>query len=53
MIGPGTGVRVYLARGVTDMRKGISRPIQLAQTKRRQKPTSGPFSLFEADAVTG
>lgn len=24
MIGPGTGVRVYLACGVTDMRKGIS-----------------------------
>jgi hypothetical protein len=23
MIGPGTGVRVYLACGVTDMRKGI------------------------------
>ncbi|UWQ32192.1 hypothetical protein K3555_16765 [Leisingera sp. M527] len=24
MIGPGTGVRVYLACGVTDMRKGIA-----------------------------
>ena len=24
MIGPGTGVRVYLVRGVTDMRKGIT-----------------------------
>ena len=23
MIGPGTGVRVYLACGTTDMRKGI------------------------------
>ncbi len=23
MIGPGTGVRVYLACGITDMRKGI------------------------------
>ena len=26
MIGPGTGVRVYLACGVTDMRKGIAGP---------------------------
>lgn len=24
MIGPGTGVRVYLACGVTDIRKGIA-----------------------------
>jgi len=24
VIGPGTGVRVYLACGVTDMRKGIT-----------------------------
>ena len=24
MIGPGTGVRVYLACGATDMRKGIA-----------------------------
>jgi hypothetical protein len=24
MIGPGTGVRVYVACGVTDMRKGIA-----------------------------
>jgi len=23
MIGPGTGVRVYVASGVTDMRKGV------------------------------
>jgi hypothetical protein len=25
MIGPGTGVRVYLACGVTDMRKGMTK----------------------------
>jgi transposase len=43
VIGPGTGVRVYLACGVTDMRKGIS---QLAQTVLRQKPTSGAVFAF-------
>ena len=31
MIGPGTGVRVYLACGVTDMRKGIAGLSALAQ----------------------
>ena len=31
MIGPGTGVRVYLACGVTDMRKGIGGLAALAQ----------------------
>jgi transposase len=29
MIGPGTDVRVYLACGVTDMRKGIAGPSDL------------------------
>jgi len=41
MIGPGTGVRVYLACGVTDMRKGIAGLATLAQDVLRQKPTSG------------
>ena len=31
MIGPGGGVRVYLACGVTDMRKGIAGLAALAQ----------------------
>jgi transposase len=31
MIGHGTGVRVYLACGVTDMRKGIAGLAALAQ----------------------
>ena len=31
MIGPGTGVRVYLACGITDMRKGIGGLAMLAQ----------------------
>ena len=39
MIGPGTGVRVYLASGVTDMRKGIGGLSTLAQDALRQKAT--------------
>lgn len=31
MIGPGTGVRVYRAAGVTDMRKGITGLAALAR----------------------
>ncbi len=31
MIGPGTGVRVYVACGVTDMRKGIAGLAALTQ----------------------
>jgi transposase len=46
MIGPGTGVRVYLACGVTDMRKGISGLAMLAQTVLRQKPASGSVFAF-------
>jgi hypothetical protein len=38
MIGPGTGVRVYLACGVTDMRKGIAGLSTIAQDVLRQKP---------------
>ena len=41
MIGPGTGVRVYLACGPTDMRKGIGGLAALAQDVLRQKPTGG------------
>ena len=46
MIGPGTGVRVYLACGVTDMRKGISGLATLAQTVLRQKPANGAVFAF-------
>ena len=45
MIGPGTGVRVYLACGATDMRKGIAGLSALAQDVLRQKPTSGAVLL--------
>lgn len=46
MIGPGTGVRVYLACGVTDMRKGIEGLAVLAQDVLRQKPASGAVFAF-------
>jgi len=46
MIGPGTGVRVYLACGATDMRKGIAGLSALAQEVLRQKPTSGAVFAF-------
>jgi transposase len=41
MIGPGTGVRVYLACGVTDLRKGITGLAAAAQQVLKQKPASG------------
>ena len=46
MIGPGTGVRVYLACGATDLRKGIAGLAALAQDVLRQKPTSGAVFAF-------
>ena len=46
MIGPGTGVRVYLACGITDMRKGIGGLAMLAQDVLRQKPTGGAVFAF-------
>ena len=38
MIGPGAGVRVYLACGVTDMRRGITGLAALAQEVLRHNP---------------
>lgn len=46
MIAPGTGVRVYLACGVTDMRKGIAGLSAIAQDVLRQKPTGGAVFAF-------
>ncbi len=46
MIGPGTGVRVYLACGATDMRKGIAGLSAMAQDVLRQKPASGAVFAF-------
>ena len=46
MIGPGTGVRVYLACGPTDMRKGVEGLAALAQDVLRQKAASGAVFAF-------
>ena len=46
MIGPGTGVRVYLACGPTDMRKGIAGLAAAAQEVLRQDPCSGAVFAF-------
>lgn len=52
MIGPGTGVRVYLACGITDMRKGIEGLAALTQDVLRQKPTAERSSPFGAGVAT-
>ena len=46
MIGPGTGVRVYLACGVTDMRKGIAGLAALTQDVLRRDPCSSAVFAF-------
>ena len=46
MIGPGTGVRVYLACGAVDMRKGIAGLAAVAQEVLRQNPCSGAVFAF-------
>lgn len=46
MIAPGANVRVYLACGVTDMRKGIDGLMSLVQSSLRQKPASGSVFAF-------
>lgn len=46
MIGPRTGVRIYLACDVTDMRKGISGLAMLAQTELRQNSAGGAVFAF-------
>ena len=51
MIGPGTGVRVYLACGTTDMRKGIEGLAALAQDVLRQKAAGGAVFAFRCSAT--
>ncbi len=46
MIAPGTNVRVYLACGVTDMRKGIEGLAAIAQDVLGQKPAGGAVFAF-------
>ena len=46
MIGPGSGVRVYLAAGATDMRKGIAGLAAEAERVLRQSPSKGAVFAF-------
>lgn len=46
MIGPGTGVRVYLSCGVTDMRKSITGLAALVQQGLRENPAGGAVFAF-------
>lgn len=46
MIGPGSGARVYLACGATDMRKGILGLAALAQEVLRQQPALDAVFAF-------
>jgi transposase len=46
VIGPGTGVRVYLACGVTDMRKGMIGLAAKVQEHLRQNASSGAVFAF-------
>ena len=46
MIGLPTGTRVWIAAGVTDMRKGMDGLFALAQTALEQAPFSGHVFVF-------
>ena len=46
VIGPPSGVRVYLAAGVTDMRKGFDELATLVQQRLRQDPFGGAVYVF-------
>jgi hypothetical protein len=46
LIGPPSGVRVYLAAGVTDMRKGFDGLAALVQQRLRQDPFGGGCTFF-------
>jgi transposase len=46
LIGPPGGVRVYLAAGVTDMRKGFDGLAALVQQRLRQDPFGGAVYAF-------
>jgi len=46
MIGPGSGIRVYLACGITDMRKGIGGLAMLAQDVLSQTPAGDAVFAF-------
>jgi transposase len=52
MIGLPTGTRVWLAAGVTDMRKGMNGLAALVQTTRETDPLCGHLSVFRGSAPT-
>jgi hypothetical protein len=51
MIAPGANARVYLACGVTDMRKGITGLAAKAQEELRQNAASGALFAFRGGAA--
>ena len=51
LIGPPSGVRVYLAAGVTDMRKGFDGLAALVQQRLRQDPFAVRYTFSGAGAV--
>ena len=53
MIGPSGNVRVYLACGVTDMRRGIDGLSTLVETVLKEAPGSGESSASVESAPTG
>lgn len=53
MIGPSGNVRVYLACGVTDMRRGIDGLSTLAETVIKEAPGSVPSSGSAASVPIG
>ena len=52
MITPGAGVRIWLAAGVTDMRRGFDGLAAMVQQQLGQDPFSGALFLFRGVQVT-
>src|SRR5512144_346572 len=46
MIGPPAGTRIWIAAGVTDLRRGFTGLSALVQTKLEQSPMSGHVFVF-------
>ena len=46
MIGPPAGTRIWIAAGVTDMRRGVDGLAALVQTKLEADPFSGQIFVF-------
>jgi len=51
MISPPAGTRVWLAAGVTDMRKGMDGLAALVQTALSENPFSGHIFVFRGRAA--